>query len=83
MDDSILVCEECGGDNIVVKMWMDANNYECLGYTRDGDGNRESGWCSDCNEEVNFVSEAEFELALDEKEAAEGVQTVELLWCGI
>lgn len=57
MDTTLLVCEQCGGDNIQVKAWVNANTNEFINDASDGEG--EDNWCTDCNMAVEFVSEDE------------------------
>jgi hypothetical protein len=56
MGNTLLVCSECGGDNIQFKIWVDANNGEFIRDASDGVINH----CDDCNKEVDFESEAEY-----------------------
>lgn len=58
MDTTILVCSECGGDNIQVKAWVDANTNQFISDTSEG----EDSWCENCLKHVEFESEDEFEL---------------------
>jgi hypothetical protein len=56
-----LVCSECGGTNIQVLAWVDANTNEYKGEYSDGDISY--NWCEDCQSEVKFeVKEFEEEL---------------------
>jgi hypothetical protein len=56
MDTTLLVCSKCGGDNIQLKIWVDANNGEFIRDASEGVTNR----CNDCNKVVDFESEAEY-----------------------
>lgn len=53
----MLVCEQCGGKNIQILAWVDANTYE---YRSGGCGEEDDRWCEDCQEHVTFVDEDEF-----------------------
>ena len=45
----MIVCNKCGGTNIFVKAWVDANTNE---YDSDIDGT--TGWCDECETEIKF-----------------------------
>lgn len=59
-----LVCEECGGDQIQNLVWADANTDEVLDSST---GETQDRWCDDCSGHVDFVLETEFK-----KRAKEG-----------
>ena len=50
------ICEQCGGKNIEMKAWIDANDNRVLDLCS-SDGYPEEQWCRDCNEHVYFVEE--------------------------
>ena len=50
------ICEQCGGKNIEMKAWIDANDNRVLDLCS-SDGDPEEQWCRDCNEHVYFVEE--------------------------
>ena len=58
----IWVCEECGSDDIVEKIWASVNDTiieECVCYQKYS-GEVESGiWCDDCNMETEIIQQKE------------------------
>lgn len=60
----MLVCEECGGKNIQIMAWVNANTHE---YIEDGWSEVQDNWCDDCESHVNFIDEEDF-LTNDEEE---------------
>lgn len=48
----MLVCSKCGGKNIQVLAWIDANTNEYISDYTDGDIN--DNWCDDCGTNVKF-----------------------------
>ena len=50
----MIVCNKCGGTNIFVKAWVDANTNE---YDSDIDGT--AGWCDECETEIKFKEKGE------------------------
>lgn len=49
--NTILVCSECGSDNIQVLAWVDANTNK---YVCEGGGSIDDNWCNDCDDHVRF-----------------------------
>lgn len=47
-----LVCENCGGTNIMCKAWVDPNSDNVIDSCSDED--IEDNWCDDCENNVNF-----------------------------
>jgi hypothetical protein len=47
----MLICEECGGTNIHVLAWVDANTNE---YISESCNEEEDRWCGDCQQHVSF-----------------------------
>jgi hypothetical protein len=52
-----LVCSKCGGTNIQIMGWLDANTNEFISDIEDTDK-----WCEDCEENVDFVFESEYKI---------------------
>ena len=50
---TILVCRDCGTDNIQSLAWVDANTnkYVCNAGLNDNDNDK---WCNDCEDYVQF-----------------------------
>ena len=65
----MLVCEQCGGKNIEIRAWVDAN---LSLYHSEGCNEWNDRWCSDCEEHVNFIEEEEY-LQLNGNEQSEEV----------
>ena len=51
----MVVCSECGGKNIEVRAWVDANTNEYISDFEDTEG-----WCQDCSEHMRFMNEEEY-----------------------
>lgn len=51
----MLVCEECGGKNIQVLAWVDANTNKYKGEGPNTNTNR--NWCEDCASHVCITDE--------------------------
>lgn len=49
----MLKCKECGGTNIHVKVWVDANTNEYKNSVND-DGDEDDNWCEDCKVHTQF-----------------------------
>jgi len=66
-DNQILVCEECGSQDIQTLMWVNPNNNEI-----DGElscENDENNWCKVCCEHVSLTSLEQYKLnQIDEDE---------------
>lgn len=56
--NNTLVCQECGGTNIHIKAWVDANTLEYVDGCSDGD--TEDNWCEDCGDHLNIITYQEF-----------------------
>ena len=54
-----IVCAECGGKNIEMLEWIDANTNEYIGNNENSGEN--ARWCRDCDEHTDFCEESEFE----------------------
>ncbi len=50
-DLETLYCSECGGTNIQIQAWVDANTNE---YVSDAD--LDDAWCDDCEEHVDIAT---------------------------
>lgn len=63
----MLVCEECGGSNVQVLAWVDANTNE---HKREGPcaGEIESNWCEDCSAHVYLTDKEEYDKNNEEDE---------------
>lgn len=55
------VCEQCGGKNIEVKAWIDANDDKVLDLCP-GDGDLKDQWCRDCDKHVYFIEESSISI---------------------
>jgi len=69
------VCSDCGGSNVHVKVWIDANTEEVVCDLSVDD--KEGGWCEDCNKHVYVVAEKYF--GLDEADEDEESFTTTVL----
>jgi hypothetical protein len=49
-----LVCEQCGGTNVQVLAWVDANTNE---FKSDYGSSDKGNWCEDCQDIVYLYSE--------------------------
>lgn len=58
VDTEKQVCSVCGGDNVQVLAWVDANNHE---FDDEGPCDENHTWCTDCEAHHLIVSESEFE----------------------
>lgn len=52
-----VVCEECGGLNVQIKVWVDANNQNSY---QGNTGDNPESWCDDCQEHHNLIPVHEF-----------------------
>ncbi len=60
----MLVCEECGGKNIQVLAWVDANTNK---YKDEGpDLGLTKSWCDDCEDHTPLIKEDEYSDKEDE-----------------
>ena len=58
------VCEECGGTDIQIKAWVDANTLE---YQEGCDlGDEDDNWCEDCEEHTNIMHKDEYDKQKEE-----------------
>ena len=48
-----LVCSNCGGLNVQVKYWVDANTHELMGDCDDDDAS--DTWCDDCEDHTGLI----------------------------
>ena len=66
-DDQILVCEECGSQDILTLMWVNPNTNEVSGeLSYEIDANN---WCKKCCKHVSITSLEEYKLnQIDEYE---------------
>lgn len=53
----MLVCEKCGGSNIQILAWVDANTNE---YKEEHINDINSKWCENCKEHINLINEEEY-----------------------
>ena len=61
----MLVCSKCGGSNIQLLAWIDANTNE---YRNEGTNEYEDKWCEDCSSHTFFTSEEEYLQNLEDNE---------------
>ena len=61
-DSDILVCKECGSQQLEIQVWVNANTGERISYVYDdNDGHWCDGkWCEECVEQTFFCTKAEF-----------------------
>ncbi len=57
MTEHTTVCSECGGPNIQIKVWVDANTQE---YKSDTEGDTSDQWCEDCESHNSFMTRQEW-----------------------
>jgi hypothetical protein len=55
------VCSNCGGTNIEMKAWVDANTQK---YKGDAYFDDEDSYCNDCEEHTGLVTEDEFNSSI-------------------
>jgi hypothetical protein len=55
-----LVCTKCGGTNIQVKVWVDANDHTKVKSMTEGGGD-DDNWCEDCEEHTGQIERQEFD----------------------
>ena len=60
----MLVCDECGGTNIQVLAWVNANTNEYISESCNDENDR---WCEDCNTHVDFKEKKPRKKKLDGK----------------
>ena len=69
--DDLVVCDECGSDELSEKMWVDSNSYVSIdgeSYFKYIDGLDDTKyWCDKCNEETMPVHISEWEEIRREK----------------
>jgi len=46
----LLYCKQCGGTNVEIEAWVDANTHEYI-----DNSSSEEGYCSDCGERVELI----------------------------
>lgn len=51
-----LYCSECGGTNIQIRAWVDANTHECYGVVNGPFLEIDDCWCDDCEDNVNLCT---------------------------
>ena len=54
-----LVCSKCGGKNVQIRAWIDANTNK---YTGDAMCEDEDTWCEDCEDHTGLVMKSEYNL---------------------
>ena len=61
-DSDILVCKECGSQQLEIQVWVNAKTNEHISYVYDdNDGHWSDGkWCEECGVQVFFCTKAEF-----------------------
>ena len=73
-EDDLVVCDACGSDKIVEKMWVDTNSYVQIDgdsyYKYDGCMDDTMYWCNKCYEETRPVHISEWEEIRRENEDA-------------
>lgn len=57
-DRDLLVCEKCGGTNVEVKCWADANDSTVIDDI--GAGDSDDNWCRNCEEHVNLIFKSQY-----------------------
>ncbi len=69
--DDLVVCDECGSDELSEKMWVDSNSYVSIdgeSYFKYIDGLDDTKyWCDKCNDETLPVHISEWEEIRREK----------------
>jgi len=58
IDDTLLVCEQCGGINIQTKAWVDPNSNNVIELYETGDS--DDNWCNKCEAHTRFMLKSEF-----------------------
>lgn len=53
-----VVCSDCGGTNVQVKVWADANTNEFMGDAVLDDSDT---WCEDCEEHTGLMNKSEWD----------------------
>ncbi len=56
-DSEILVCEECGSQQLEVQVWVNIKTYE---YLCEADKEFNARWCEECDDNANFCPQTEF-----------------------
>jgi len=51
----MIVCKECGCENVQSKEWVEVNTGKNCGFVEDGSSDKQNNWCPDCDENVDFV----------------------------
>ena len=61
-DSDILVCKECGSQQLEIQVWVNANTNEHISYVYDdNDGHWSDGkWCEECIDQTFFCTKEEF-----------------------
>ena len=59
-EKEILVCDECGSEDIEIQAWVNANTDEFISNIDEGDR-----WCDTCEENVCFCTKKEFEERME------------------
>lgn len=54
-----LVCSQCGGKNVQIRAWIDANTNKYIGDAVCDDGDT---WCEDCEDHTGLVMKSEYDL---------------------
>jgi len=62
-DNEIVVCEECGSDNIQTQAWVDPNTRTFIGTTGI---DRYDNWCDECEDHQPFCTLKEFKERMQE-----------------
>jgi len=60
-----LVCSQCGGKNVQIHAWVDANTNKYIGDDMWDDGDT---WCEDCEDHTGLVMKSEYNLNYNFKE---------------
>ena len=62
-DDNIYVCENCGNEDIIEKIWVSVNDVivkDKKVYYAFADDAEDSLWCDDCSEETYFCTKTKY-----------------------
>ena len=61
----MLICSKCGGKNVSILAWVDANTNE---YTCDGPEGVDHKWCDDCQDHCSFLNpEPDIEVMMSDE----------------
>ena len=70
-EDDLVVCEDCGSENVSEKMWVDSNSYISINgesyYKYQGEVDDGQFWCEDCYDMAHLVHISEYKDKGDKK----------------